>query len=784
MKQFTRHAALQLLTGATGRDSSRPAHYRRCCSLPVLAQPFAHAIDLPTANRLVRGQQGDHMNTIRATIIAVLLAIPGQALLSPAQCHAADVNWVGYQNGCMADLPTVGSWFHGDNWYNYLVPASGDVAILGSGFDPQDNGYPYTIYFGDFCTWAWPCPGSPVEVPGGSSTIQALRIEDGAWDFIMNSGWYLCGPVLPSTGSLHVLQDIAVGNSDPGGAWLTIANGSVRCDGTVDLGRTVNGSGGLTVSDGASMSVHRLENGDWYGQHGELIVTGEGSAFSIDGPWDTEIGISAGCSGEVTIENDAGMTVENKFWVGRGGAQGDVVIRSGGHLSQINPTSYFWIAGGEGEVMTRGSVTVTDAGSSLTVPNELIVGSSYNESTPSMALLSAGNGALVSSGKIFVGNGLSATGEVHVFGPESRLQAADRLRVGTYGQGALLIEEGASASCHVATIGWAAGSTGSVVLTGAGTSLAVGNQLNVGWNGTGSLLVSDGAEVSCTDFIGVGIEPGGIGTARLTDPDSRLTTPGWLVVGGIGATDGQGMLHVSGGAVAAANLLYVGARGTLIAEGSMEASITNAGLVCPGDSLGRLHVTGGYTQDPGGVLRLEIGDVGGLTHSDTLSAAGPVTLAGQLELSLIDDFAPYPGQRLVIVIADTVSGTFSSVTLEGHYAHVEYGQNSVELVFDGTVGVESIPPAVTVALVNVPNPFNPSTEIRFSLNTPAQTRLGIYDVSGRLIRDLIDEFLAAGMHHIEWDGRDGAGRDVSSGCYFARMESGVHTETTKLILAR
>ncbi len=727
---------------------------------------------------------GGLMKLFGNAIAAVALVAAVLFTITPSECSAADIYWVGYQNGCMAILPPLGSWFHGDNWYNYVIPGSADVAILGSGFDPQDNGYPYTIYFGDFCTTAWPCPGSPVEVPGGSAALQALRVEDETWSFNLQGGGYLCNPPQAGVGSLHVLQDIAIGSDDPDGAWATISGGTVRCDGVVDLGRTTNGRGGLTIADGANMSVYRLMNGGFGGHRGELIVTGQGSTFSVDGPWDTEIGIASECTGRVTIEDEANMSVNHKVWIGRGGARGDMIIRSGGQFNQISPTSYFWIGGGEGDVMTQGAVSVTDAGSALVVPNELIVGSSYSASTPSTAVLAVGDGATVSAGKMFIGNGLASVGDVHAFGPGSHLQIADRLRVGTYGVGSLMLEHGASATCQVATIGWVAGSTGTVALSGSGTNLSVGNQLNVGWNGTGSLELSSGAAVSCVNFVGIGVEPGAVGVAELFDPYTTLSTIGMLVVGGVDETGGVGTLRISGDATVSAGNLYVATRGKLVASGTLAAAVVNAGEICPGDTLGRLHIANGYTQHQNGALRMQLGLVGGQVRSDTLSVAGTASLAGHLELALLGGYRPSAGTRFVIMTADSVSNAFSTVSIEGFYAHVEYGPEQVEIVFDGSAGTGFDTPIVATPLVNSPNPFNPSTDVRFSLDVPAQTRLGIYDIRGRLVCELIDEFLDAGTHEVKWDGRDSNGRDASSGCYFARLESGRTKQVAKLILAR
>ncbi|MCA9753154.1 MAG: T9SS type A sorting domain-containing protein [Gemmatimonadetes bacterium] len=70
-----------------------------------------------------------------------------------------------------------------------------------------------------------------------------------------------------------------------------------------------------------------------------------------------------------------------------------------------------------------------------------------------------------------------------------------------------------------------------------------------------------------------------------------------------------------------------------------------------------------------------------------------------------------------------------------------------------------------------PNPFVADTSLRFEIARPAHARLRVYDVSGRLVRTLVDERLEAGRHTANWDGRDESGRRVASGVFFVRMQA-------------
>jgi flagellar hook assembly protein FlgD len=80
------------------------------------------------------------------------------------------------------------------------------------------------------------------------------------------------------------------------------------------------------------------------------------------------------------------------------------------------------------------------------------------------------------------------------------------------------------------------------------------------------------------------------------------------------------------------------------------------------------------------------------------------------------------------------------------------------------------------------NPFRGSTTIAFTLQSPEQTSLKVFDASGRLVRSLLDEPRTAGLHSMIWDGRDNEGHGVASGVYFYRLETGAFSETRRMVL--
>jgi flagellar hook assembly protein FlgD len=99
-------------------------------------------------------------------------------------------------------------------------------------------------------------------------------------------------------------------------------------------------------------------------------------------------------------------------------------------------------------------------------------------------------------------------------------------------------------------------------------------------------------------------------------------------------------------------------------------------------------------------------------------------------------------------------------------------------------GPAEIPSAPFRLEYGVPNPFNPSTTIRFSLPERAEASLAVFDITGRLVRTLAAETLPAGRQTQVWDGRDDRGARVSSGVYLVRLQAGGHVATQKILLLK
>jgi hypothetical protein len=85
---------------------------------------------------------------------------------------------------------------------------------------------------------------------------------------------------------------------------------------------------------------------------------------------------------------------------------------------------------------------------------------------------------------------------------------------------------------------------------------------------------------------------------------------------------------------------------------------------------------------------------------------------------------------------------------------------------------------------NIPNPFNPTTTIRFELEARERVTLAVYSAGGQLIRTLVDDTRGPGVHAVQWDGRNARGAAQASGVYFYRLTAGSFSESKKMVLLK
>ncbi len=107
--------------------------------------------------------------------------------------------------------------------------------------------------------------------------------------------------------------------------------------------------------------------------------------------------------------------------------------------------------------------------------------------------------------------------------------------------------------------------------------------------------------------------------------------------------------------------------------------------------------------------------------------------------------------------------------------------------FQNPINVDITPaetPKSTKLAQNFPNPFNPSTTIKFDLKEKGFVTLKVYNVAGQLVRTLVNGEMDATTHSITWNGTNDRGSAVASGIYFYKMETKDFSQTKKMVMLR
>jgi FlgD Ig-like domain len=152
---------------------------------------------------------------------------------------------------------------------------------------------------------------------------------------------------------------------------------------------------------------------------------------------------------------------------------------------------------------------------------------------------------------------------------------------------------------------------------------------------------------------------------------------------------------------------------------------------------------------------------------------------------LVGEMSCGEGDVYTVDLTNHPDGTFSA-WLEVTYEDLRANRHQVRIdtELDPWNPTEAAP-ALTYALSqNYPNPFNPVTTIKYQIPVKQMVTLSVFDVTGRLIRTLVNEYNDPGFHAARWDGKDGRGVPAASGIYFSRLQAGSYTETRRMVLLR
>jgi len=148
-----------------------------------------------------------------------------------------------------------------------------------------------------------------------------------------------------------------------------------------------------------------------------------------------------------------------------------------------------------------------------------------------------------------------------------------------------------------------------------------------------------------------------------------------------------------------------------------------------------------------------------------------------------------PGDYALVDLLDPTDTRVITVTPEFEITGLDMNGHEVRVYeFTGVSAVDpgsgDLPKTGLLLEQNHPNPFNPSTTIRYALPTRSHVRIGVYDVAGREVAVLKDSVQEKGIQQVKWDGVDDQGQAMGAGVYFVRLESGNEIRHAKMTLVK
>lgn len=198
-----------------------------------------------------------------------------------------------------------------------------------------------------------------------------------------------------------------------------------------------------------------------------------------------------------------------------------------------------------------------------------------------------------------------------------------------------------------------------------------------------------------------------------------------------------------------------------------QGSITYPTNFLPADSF---SVEAGNASDPDSIYYWSSwGDI--IIEDETFFQSAAAAYENIRSLSIVHQFADYPYKIIAFMYTPTVGATDLTVA---KWIFFLFRNPEVISVVD-----ENSYPQNFKLHQPYPNPFNPTTTIRFSVETRLITSLQILDITGRLVETLVNDEMVPGEHEIVWN----AGSHPS-GVYFVRLESGEFVEKQKIVLVK
>jgi len=155
-------------------------------------------------------------------------------------------------------------------------------------------------------------------------------------------------------------------------------------------------------------------------------------------------------------------------------------------------------------------------------------------------------------------------------------------------------------------------------------------------------------------------------------------------------------------------------------------------------------------------------------------------------------------KRFSILVMTTIILSVSPVHPQTYYLNVNLNDGTIvtydisdvnRIKFSGVTSIEDGQKLSHIVksfklLQNYPNPFNPSTTIQYEIPKDGEVEISIYDLTGRLIRTIVNQNQQAGTHSAVWNGQTESGSKVASGMYMYTVKYANTVSSKKMLLIK
>ena len=318
------------------------------------------------------------------------------------------------------------------------------------------------------------------------------------------------------------------------------------------------------------------------------------------------------------------------------------------------------------EVLSN-QVLVADPGSYLESTGNIYVGDNWDEgestSTDQFSRLTVSNGSTVIGANLYVGaHAISSNNSVVVIGPQTLLNVHQDIIVGATGTwNALSVLDRATITATNMIIGQYTNSTGNLVSISGGSLLLTNSVAGAALDIRRGTLALNSGTVTVNKLYATNDA-----SSIVNFNGGTLNTGGSTISNGVTFTIGNGIdpatLNLTGGTHYFANGVSLSTNSFLTGTGTMFGSVTNFGSIAPGNSPGTIIINGDLTLADSSELDMQIGGIDPELY-DRLLISGGFSVAGKLNVTLINGYIPANGSTFDLFNYGSETGTFAQISL-------------------------------------------------------------------------------------------------------------------------